>query len=80
MARRQRAGLLTIAFLDERVQITEELLRVSSGIAAFSWLYYAIAVLTDSTYREEFLDEITGEMKETFRARADYLRLSSAGA
>ena len=35
----------------------------------------AIAVLTDSTYREEFLDELTGEMRETFRARADYLRL-----
>ena len=67
--------LVTIPFLGERVQITEELLRVSSGIAAFSGLYYAIAVLTDSTYREEFLDEITGEMKETFRARADYLEL-----
>ena len=65
--------LLTIPFLGERVQFTEELLRVSSGIAAFSGLYYAIAVLTDSTYREEFLDEITGEMKATFRARAEYL-------
>ena len=70
--------LLTIPFLGERVQVTEELLRVSSGIAAFSGLYYAIAVLTDSTYREEFLDEITGEMKETFRARADYLKLRGA--
>jgi hypothetical protein len=65
--------LLTIPFLGERVQFTEELLRVSSGIAAFSGLYYAIAVLTDSTYREEFLDEITSEMKATFRARAEYL-------
>lgn len=65
--------LLTVPFLGERVQFTEELLRVSSGIAAFSGLYYAIAVLTDSTYREEFLDEITGEMKATFRARAEYL-------
>lgn len=70
--------LLTAAFLGERVQVTEELLRVSGGIAAFSGLYYAIAVLTDPTYREEFLDEITGEMKETFRARADYLKLRSA--
>ena len=70
--------LFTVALLGERAQITEELLRVSGGIAAFSGLYYAIAVLTDSTYREEFLDEITGEMKETFRARAEYLRVRSA--
>jgi hypothetical protein len=70
--------LLTLHFLGERVQITEELLRVSGGIAAVSGLYYAIAVLTDGTYREEFLDEITGEMRETFRARAEYLALRQA--
>ncbi len=70
--------LVTIPFVGERVQVTEELLRVSSGIAAFSGLYYAIAVLTDATYREEFLDEITGEMRETFRARAEYLELKGA--
>jgi len=71
-------ALLTLSFLGERVQITEELLRVSGGIAAISGLYYAIAVLTDATYREEFLDEITGEMQETFRARAEYLGLREA--
>ena len=58
----------------ERVDITEELLRVAGGIAAVSGLYYAIAVLTDSTYREEFLEEITADMRATFEARADYLR------
>ena len=30
-------------------------------------------MLTDSTYRAEFLDEITAEMRETFKARAEYL-------
>ena len=69
--------LVTISFLGERVQITEELLRVSAGISVISGLYYAIAVLTDATYREEFLDEITGDMRETFRARAEYLGLRS---
>ena len=72
--------LLTLDFLGERVQVTEELLRVSGGIAAFSGLYYAIAVLTDATYRDEFLDEITGEMRATFRARAEYLELREASA
>lgn len=55
--------------------ISTELLRVSAAIAAFSGLYYAIAVLTDSTYREEFLSEVTEEMRTTFAARADYLAL-----
>ena len=50
------------------ITITEELLRVSGAIAAFGGVYYAIAVLTDSTYREEFLEDIVGELRETFRA------------
>jgi hypothetical protein len=36
-------------------------------------------MLTDDVYRREFLDELTGEMRETFRARAEYLRLRGAG-
>ena len=55
--------------------VSEELLRVSGAIAAFSGLYYAIAVLTDTTYRDEFLSEVTDEMRETFAARSAYLRL-----
>ena len=52
-----------------------ELLRVSGAIAAFGGVYYAIAVLTDSTYREEFLEDIVGELRETFRLRTEYLKL-----
>ena len=61
--------------LGGRLTITEELLRVSGAIAAFGGVYYAIAVLTDSTYREEFLDDIVGELRETFALRAEYLAL-----
>ncbi len=46
---------------------------MSAAIAALSGLYYAIAVLTDATYREEFLEEITVEMRATFAARVEYL-------
>jgi hypothetical protein len=53
--------------------LTVELLRVSAMIAALSGLYYAIAVLTDSTYREEFLEEITTELGQTFAVRTEYL-------
>ena len=56
----------SLELLGGRLTITEELLRVSGAIAAFGGVYYAIAVLTDSTYREEFLDDIVGELRETF--------------
>jgi hypothetical protein len=32
-------------------------------------------VLTDATYREEFLSELEVSMRETFVARAEYLAL-----
>ena len=57
------------------VHVYTELLRVAGAIAAFSGLYYAIAVLTDATYREEFLSEFEGSMTETFTARAEYRQL-----
>jgi len=74
------AGNELVAFdlLGERVELTSELLRVAAGLAAFSGFYFAIAMLTDSTYREEFLDELTTEMRQTFSARADYLKLCAA--
>jgi hypothetical protein len=57
-----------------------ELLRVAAAIAAFSGLYYAIAVLTDATYREEFLSELTDEMRASFAARVSYLAALRSGA
>ena len=65
--------LMKVTLWGDTATVTTELLRVSGGIAAVSGLYYAIAVLTDATYREEFLEEITSEMKSTFKARAEYL-------
>ena len=35
-------------------------------------------MLTDDVYRREFLDELTSEMRDTFRARAEYLRARQA--
>jgi hypothetical protein len=67
--------LFDVALFGIDVRPTRELLRVSAAIAALSGLYYAIAVLTDPTYREEFLDEVTGDMRLTFAARTEYLAL-----
>lgn len=60
---------------DISIRLPRELLRVSTAIAALGGLYYSIAVLTDSTYRQEFLSELTGEMDTTFQQRREYLRL-----
>jgi len=60
---------------DERLELTSELLRVALGLAAFSGFYFSIAIFTDSTYREEFLDELTSEMRTSFVERAQYLKL-----
>jgi hypothetical protein len=57
------------------VRLTVETVRVSAGIAALSGLYYSVAVLTDSTYREEFLEEVTGGLRDVFADRARYLEL-----
>lgn len=67
--------LFTVPLFGEEFEVTTELLTVSAGLAAFSGLYFAIAMLTDAAYREEFLDEVTGELRQTFRDRAAYLRL-----
>ncbi len=68
-------ALLAFTLFGEPVEITRELLRVSVGIAAFSGFYYAVAVLTDSSYRQEFLTEFTDELRDTFEIRSRYLDL-----
>jgi hypothetical protein len=55
------------------------LLNVARG-RRFSGFYFAVAMLTDSTYREEFLEELSEEMRQSFRARAEYLRLRAGPA
>jgi len=67
--------LFHFTLFDERLELTSELVRVAAGLAAFSGFYFAIAMLTDDTYRSEFLEELTGEMKSSFKARAEYLKL-----
>jgi hypothetical protein len=67
--------LLHFDLFGERLELTSELLRVAGGLAAFSGFYFSIAIFTDSTYRQEFLEEITSEMRRSFSNRAEYLRL-----
>jgi hypothetical protein len=71
--------LVSFDLFGVEIHLTAELLRVSGAIAAFSGLFFSIAVLTDSAYREEFLKEITDEMGDTFAKRVKYLALLKSG-
>ena len=53
--------------------ISSSLVKVAVGIANFTGLYYAISLLTDATYRTDFLDSLTVELRDLFATRAEYL-------
>jgi hypothetical protein len=72
--------LLHFELFGERLELTKELIRVAVGLASFSGFYFAISMFTDSTYREEFLGELTSEMRRSFKDRAEYLRLRARAA
>jgi len=67
-------ALITIPFPGNDVTVTSELLRVSTGVAAFAGLYYAVGMLVDRNYRDLFIDQLTEELRDTFTARSAYLR------
>ncbi len=75
----EQDSLFDFTLLGETFQMTVELLKVAAGLAAFTGLYFAIAMLTDSTYRDEFLDEVTAELRSVFVVREEYLRLRAEG-
>jgi hypothetical protein len=64
-----------ITLQDHQLLISASLVKVAVGIANFTGLYYSIALLTDSTYRTEFLDNVSTELRDLFTARAAYLEL-----
>lgn len=61
--------------LDHKLLISAALVKVAIGIANFTGLYYSISLMTDATYRAEWLDNVTDELRELFTARAEYLEL-----
>jgi hypothetical protein len=65
--------LATIDLWGRRMVVTEELLRVTGFLTVFSGFYFTVSVLTDDTYRQEFLEEIMGEMRRSLAVRAVYL-------
>jgi hypothetical protein len=60
--------------------VTTELLKLSGFLAAFGALYFSVTLVTDTTYREEFFEEVLAELRQTFAVRAVYLGLRASAA
>ena len=57
--------------------VTEELLRVAGFLTAFSGLNFTVVLVTDVSYRQEFREEVVGELRQAFAVRAVYLDVVS---
>ena len=55
------------------IALTWELLAVSGFIAAFSALQFAVSLITDDTYREEFFNDAANDVRDVLAVRALYL-------
>jgi hypothetical protein len=67
--------VVEVAWFGERVQVTAALLRVATGVAGFAGLYYAVTILVDSAYRDQFVDTLSAQLRDTFARRSEYLDL-----
>ncbi|MEM7274803.1 MAG: hypothetical protein AAF547_17095 [Actinomycetota bacterium] len=63
----------SITLAGTELVLTTELLRVAGFLSAFSSLQFAVAAVTDATYRQEFFDEVTDEVREALAVRSIYL-------
>ena len=52
--------------------ISEELLRVAGFLAAFTGMYFTVVLSTDSTYREEFAEDVAPQIRQALAVRAAY--------
>ena len=65
----------TIFHLDfggRQLALSEPLLRVSGFLGAFTGMYFTVVLSTDSTYREEFAEDLGPELRTAFAVRALY--------
>ena len=64
--------LATFDLFGAEVIVTWEHFAVAGFIAVFSALQFAVSMLTDATYREEFYEDVTDEIRDVLAVRALY--------
>jgi fructose-bisphosphate aldolase class I len=57
----------------QELQLSSELVQVSAFLAGFAGLYFSVYAVTDATFRAEFYDDVTAEVREALAVRAAYL-------
>jgi len=70
----ERDWAVDIAIFGTDLIFTRQLLLVALFIAMFSGLNFAVQVITDDTYREEFIADMTAEVRDALAVRAVYHR------
>ncbi len=60
---------------EPRANVSVELVQVATFLAAFSGLYFTVAVMTDETYKAQFFTEVLAELERAVGVRAGYLAL-----
>ena len=63
-----------IPLLGDEVIFTRQLVLVAGFIGLVSGLQFAVQVVTDKSYRDEFAADMTGELRQTLAVRAVYHR------
>ena len=62
--------IASVRFLGDEIVLTWDLLAVSGFVAAFSVLQFAVASVTDATYRDEFYDDVAADVRQVLAVRA----------
>ena len=71
-------GSLTIG--GERIILSALHLVTAGIVASFSGLQFAVSLVTDEAYREEFVEDSNAEVREALAVRAAYLNLVKTAA
>ncbi|QXC62838.1 hypothetical protein KSP35_08685 [Aquihabitans sp. G128] len=70
-----RGELLSWEWFGRELTVTRALVHVATFLGGLSGFYFTVYVITDSTYREEFFEEIVGEVRQSLAVRNVYLAL-----
>lgn len=74
-----RGELASWEWFGRRIEVTRALLHVSGFLGALSGFYFTVYVITDATYREEFFEQIVGEVRQSLAVRNVYLAVLRNG-
>lgn len=64
--------LVDLTLWGRELALTEQVFKVAIFLTAFSGLFLTVQVFTDKTYRAEFTEELTREMRDAFAVRLVY--------